>query len=165
MRAGVFAVVAFVAVVLDVTVAPEIAIWGARPDFAVLALVYGSLVLGGRAATIAGFSMGLLIDTGNPEYLGLNALALAVVGYATGGVWDHLVRTNVLVQCVVIFGATMLHDFIYYLIYYRNHLDFFADSMLSQGVVGAAYTAAFGLVIFAVARLSGWRAIADGSQG
>jgi len=110
MRIGTYAALAFLAVVLDATVAPQMEILGARPDLLVLVVVYGSLVLGPRPATIAGFVMGLVADSEMSEYLGLHALALAVVGYLSGGLWDHLVRGNVFVQCGVLLAATLAHD-------------------------------------------------------
>ena len=162
MRVGAFAFMAFVAVVLDATLAPEIEILGARPDLLVLVVVYGSLIMGARAATIAGFLVGLVVDSELPEYLGLNALALSALGYLSGGTWDHLVRANVLVQCAVLFAASLAHDAIYYLVYYRNHVDMFARFMARYGLLGGLYTAALGVVIFVLARTRGWRAIAGG---
>ena len=162
MRAGTFALLTFAAVVLDATLAPEIEILGARPDFLVLAVVYGSLVMGTRPATVAGFLAGLVVDAELPEYLGLNALALSAIGYLSGGTWDHLVRANVTVQCAVLFGASLAHDAIYYMVYYRNHLDLFWRFILRYGLLGGAYTVAVGVVIFLIARMRGWRAIAGG---
>ncbi|MFH1502501.1 MAG: rod shape-determining protein MreD [Candidatus Eisenbacteria bacterium] len=162
MRIGAYAALAFIAVVLDATVAPEIEILGARPDLLVLVVVYGSLVLGSRPATIAGFVMGLIADSEMAEYLGLNALALAIVGFLSAGTWDHLVRGNVFVQCAVLAAATVIHDAIYYLVYYRNHLDMFWRFIARYGLLGGLYTAALGAVVFAIARARGWRAIAGG---
>ena len=165
MRAGTLAILAVVAVVLDAALAPEIEILGARPDFLVLVVVYGSLLVGARAATVAGFLTGFVADSELPEYLGLNALALSVTGYVSGGVWDHLVRANLFVQCLVLFGASLLHDVIYYVVYYRNHMDMFLRFVTRYGLLGGLYTAAFGIVIFALARAKGWRTIAGGTHG
>ena len=162
MRVGTFVLLTFMAIVLDATLAPEIEVLGARPDLLVLAIVYGSLVMGTRAATVAGFIAGLIVDAELPEYLGLNALALSAIGYMSGGVWDHLVRANVLVQCAVLFAGSIAHDAVYYMVYYRNHLDMFWRFMARYGLLGAVYTAAIGMIVFTLARLRGWRAIAGG---
>jgi len=160
MRIGILVLLAATAVVVDASLSPEIEIAGSRPDFLVLLVAYASLLVGTRPATIAGFLVGLVADSESPEYLGLHALALSVVGYVTGGAWDHLVRGNVLVQCAVIFGASLLHDVIYYVVYYRNHLDMLGPFLLRYGMPGAAYTAVFGAVIFLFASARGWRSIA-----
>jgi rod shape-determining protein MreD len=165
MRIGVFALVALLAVVLDSALAPEIEILGARPDFLVLVVVYGSLLLGGHTAIIAGFLMGLVVDSELPAYLGLHALALSITGYVSAGVWSRLVRANVLVQCVILFGASIIHDSIYYVVYYRNHMEMFGRFIVSQGVLGAVYTAALGALVFAIARVKDWRSVAGDVHG
>ena len=165
MRTGIFAGLAFAAVVLDTAFAPEIELFGARPDLMVLVVVYGSLLVGGRAAIVAGFLMGVASDADIPTYLGLNALALSVTGLATERVWNHLVRASLLVQCAVIFAATMLHDVIYYLGYYRNHLDMFGRFLLRYSIPGALYTAAIGAVVYVIARSMGLKEVSGGSLG
>ncbi len=164
MRMGPYIVLCAAAVILDATLAPEIEILGARPDLAVLVLVYGALLLGGRAPIVAGFFMGLVADTELPEYLGLNALALAITGYLASRLLDHLVKANIFVQCTVIAGATLLHDLIYYVVYYRNHLDLFGRFFVHQSLLGAAYTAVLGAVVYAVARALNWRGVTGGSH-
>jgi rod shape-determining protein MreD len=159
VRAGVLAVLAALAVIADSALAPEIEILGARPDFLVLIVVYAGLLVGARPATIVGFLVGLFADAELPEYLGLHALALSAVGYVTGGLWEHLVRGNVFVQCTLIFGASLLHDVIYYVVYYRNHLDMLGPFLWRYGVLGGVYTAAFAAVLFVLAKGAGWRSI------
>jgi len=164
VRIARLALIAFAAVVLDAALAPEIEIAGARPDFLVMVVVYGSLIMGARAATIAGFLVGLAADAEMPEYLGLNALALSATAYATSGLWSHFVRTNVLVQCLVLFAGSLMHDAIYYLFYYRNHLDMFGRFLVRFGVPGGLYTAAFGALVCLIARTRNWRAVAGGAH-
>lgn len=164
MRAVRLALIAFAAVILDAALAPEIEIAGARPDFLVMVIVYASLIMGGRAATIVGFLLGLAADAEVPEYMGLNALALSATAYATSGLWSHLVRTNVFVQCLVLFAGSLLHDIIYYFFYYRNHLDMLGRFLVRFGVPGGLYTAAFGGLIFLIARSKNWRAVAGGAH-
>jgi len=162
MRGGIFAVLAFAAVILDSALAPRIEILGARPDLLVLVVVYGGLALGTRAATVAGFLVGLVADSELPAYLGLNALALSVTGFWTAGIWDRLVRGNVLVQAGVLFAASLSHDLIYYAIYYRNHMDLLPHFIGRYALLGGVYTAALGAVVYAVARLGRWEAVTDG---
>lgn len=164
MRTARLAVIAFAAIVLDAALAPEIEIAGARPDFLVMVVVYASLAVGPRTATIVGFLLGLAADAEMPEYLGLNAFALSATAYATSGLWSHLVRANVFVQCLVLFAGSLMHDAIYYLFYYRNHLDMFGRFLVRFGVPGGLYTAAFGALVFLVARTMNWRAVAGGAH-
>jgi len=165
MRMTTFIILAIAAVIADSSLAPEIEILGARPDLLVLVVVYGSLALGARPATIAGFVMGLVADSEMPEYLGLHALALGVIAYTCAGVWDRLVKTNVLVQCGVLLVAAMVHDVIYYGVYYRNHLDMLARFLVRVSVPGAIYTAALGALVFVVAARRGWRTFTGDARG
>jgi rod shape-determining protein MreD len=164
VRTGPYIALCVAAVILDATLSPEIEILGARPDFAVLVVVYGALLMGGRAPIISGFFMGLVADAELPEYLGLNALALAITGYLASRLLDHLVKANILVQCTVIAGATLLHDLIYYVVYYRNHLDLFGRFYVHQGFLGALYTAVLGAVIYGVAKATNWKGVTGGSH-
>ena len=164
MRTGWFAGLAVAAVVLDSAVAPEIELLGARPDFLVLVVAYAALTLGARPATIVGFILGLIVDAEQPEYLGLHALSLSLIGFASAAAWEHLVRGSLFVQICVLFGAALTHDVIYYVVYYRNHLDMFARFLVRFGLIGAAYTAAFTVLVFVLARARTWRAIVGGTR-
>jgi len=164
VRTGWFIGLAIAAVVLDSAVAPEIEFLGARPDFLVLVVAYAGLVLGARPATVVGLIMGLIVDAEQPEYLGLHALSLAIIGYATAVAWEHLVRGSLFVQITVLFGAALAHDVIYYVVYYRNHLDMFGRFFVRFAPAGAAYTAAFAVVVYMLAQARGWRAIAGGTR-
>jgi len=164
MRGAWFAGLAVLAVILDSAVAPEIEIGGARPDFLVLVIAYAGLVLGARPATILGFIVGLVVDSEQPEYLGLHALALSAVGFACAFAWEHLFRGSVFVQMSLLFGAALAHDLIFYVVYYRNHVDMFARFMGRFGLAGAAYTAALALLLYVLARALGWRSIVGGTR-
>lgn len=164
MKTGWFVGLAAAAVVLDSAVAPEIELLGARPDFLVLVVAYAGLVLGARPATIIGFIVGLVVDAEQPEYLGLHALALSVIGYASAAAWEHLVRGSLLVQASVLFCAALVHDVIYYIVYFRNHLDMFGRFFVRFGLTGAAYTAAFAVVVYALAMVRSWRPIIGGTR-
>ncbi len=159
MKIRTFVVLCTAALILDAALAPEIEILGARPDFLVLVLIYGGLGIGVNVSVIAGFFMGLMVDSELPEYLGLNALALAITAFVAASLLDRLVKSHVLVQCCVVFGAIVLRDTIFYTAYYRGSIDIFGHLLLRYSLVGAAYTVAIGLVIHVIARLANWRAI------
>jgi len=159
VRLRTFVLMCVGALLLDTALAPEIENLGARPDFLVLAIVYGGLGLGIRIPVIAGFVMGLMVDSELPEYLGLNALALSITAFLSASLLDRLVKSQVLVQCSVIFGATLLRDIIFYGVYYRGSLDIFGHFMIRYSLIGAGYTVALGLLINIIARFANWRVI------
>jgi rod shape-determining protein MreD len=163
LRVGWFIGLAAVAVILDSAVAPEIELFGARPDFLVLFVAYSALILGARPAIIAGFIVGLIVDSEQHAYLGLHALALSLIGFGSAAAWEHLVRGSLFVQICVLFGAALLHDLIYYLVYY-HYFDMFGRFFLRFALIGAAYTAALTIVIHAMAQVRGWRSITGGTR-
>jgi rod shape-determining protein MreD len=162
MRLAAFIALAAVAVIVSSLLLPELSIMGVRPDLLVLVVAYASLTLGARPATMLGFAMGLVFDAENPDYFGLHALSLSLIGYISAVAWERLVRGSLFVQCSVLFSAAVVHDLIYYGVYYRNHMDIFARFMLRSVLPGALYTAAFGVLVFALARVQRWRSIAGG---
>lgn len=62
----------------------KLTILGASPDFAALVVMSLGLLGGTLAGAVAGFSIGLLIDTLLLQTLGATSLALLAVGYAAG---------------------------------------------------------------------------------
>ena len=162
MRLGIFIALAVAAVILNSVLVPRIELFGARPDLLVLLVAYASLALGARSAIILGFAVGLVLDADHPEYLGLHALALSLIGFASAVAWERLVRGSLFVQCSVLFVSALLHDVIYYGVYYRNHLDIFGRFLMRFSLAGALYTAAFAVVVFALARVQRWRSISGG---
>src|SRR5262245_43316393 len=81
---------AFVALGLQATVVPHLAIAGIRPDLPLLAVVLLARARGTLPGSLAGFFIGLAQDLTNPGFLGLNALVKSLLGYAVGSLRVHL---------------------------------------------------------------------------
>jgi rod shape-determining protein MreD len=74
----------FVAVVLQLSILAQITILGGHPNLLLVALVCVALLRGAVFGAVAGFSAGLLADTGVFGTLGFIALLLTLAGYWTG---------------------------------------------------------------------------------
>ena len=61
-----------------------IGIWDIKPDIVVLVIVFVGITSGQIEATLLGFFSGFLLDIYAPEWMGLNALAYSLVGFAVG---------------------------------------------------------------------------------
>jgi rod shape-determining protein MreD len=72
------------AAVLQVTLAPRLDVFGAFPNFVLLAVVGWTLLRGAGPGIRWAIAGGLLLDLLAPGPLGVHALALAVAAYATG---------------------------------------------------------------------------------
>ena len=74
----------FFAVVLQLSIMSQITILGGHPNLLLVTLVCISLLRGAVFGAVAGFSAGLLADTGVFGTLGFTALLLTLAGYWTG---------------------------------------------------------------------------------
>lgn len=72
------------AAILQLSFAAKITILGASPDLAVLVVMSLGLLGGSVPGAVAGFSIGLLIDTLLLETMGATAITLLTVGYVAG---------------------------------------------------------------------------------
>ena len=123
VRGLVVAAAVLVAVVLQVSVFPYLAVGGVAPNLALLLVVAAALVRGPDLAAVIGFASGLAIDLAPPadHVAGRWALALVVVGYLAGRV-RHDARTSALAAVVTVaacsfvatslyaLGGMLLHD-------------------------------------------------------
>lgn len=86
VRAGFWALGVVLALVVQVTVLPYLAVSGVVPNLALLVVVALALARGPEPAMIAGFLAGLLLDLAPPaaHLAGRWALALVAVGFVVG---------------------------------------------------------------------------------
>src|SRR5207249_961764 len=82
--AGKAAGLLFLVVVIQLSVMANVDILGGHPNLLLVTLVCVSLLRGAVFGAVAGFSAGLLADTGVFGTLGFTALLLTVAGYWTG---------------------------------------------------------------------------------
>ena len=95
-RIAAIGVVLLTALLLQVVVAPMIAIGGWRPDIILAAVVAFALVDGAETGARFGFAAGLGADllSGGPHLVGLTALVFLLVGAAAGGLRPYLSGTE-----------------------------------------------------------------------
>ena len=74
----------FLAVVLQLSIMANVDILGGRPNLLLVSVVCVALLRGSVFGAVAGFSAGLLADTGVFGTLGFTALLLTLAGYWTG---------------------------------------------------------------------------------
>jgi rod shape-determining protein MreD len=88
IRWPVMGVLLVVALVLQVTFFPHLAVHGVVPNLCLLVVVAAALVRGPEQAAVLGFAAGLLLDLAPPadHVAGRWALSLVVVGYVAGRV-------------------------------------------------------------------------------
>ena len=125
----------------------SIAIAGIRPDVVLIIIVYIGLRSGQLEATIFGFCAGFLLDVYNPEFMGVNALANAVVGFAVGYSRIGIVAEDLRVQALILLIAGLTHDLLYFLLSLSSDPLKMVTAFFRYGVGTAIYTSLIGITV------------------
>lgn len=124
-----------------------ISLWEIKPDLVVLVLVFVGITSGQIEATILGFFSGFMMDVYNPEWMGVNALANSLIGFAVGYSRVGIVAEDIQVQAAILFVASLVRDLIYFLAYAFPDLVQALYLVLRYGLGTAVYTALLGCLI------------------
>ncbi|MBU0718003.1 MAG: rod shape-determining protein MreD [Planctomycetes bacterium] len=163
MRWLTFLVCAAVLMVLQTVVAPRVELFGARPDWLLMMVVFYAMHGTMPAAAIGAWGIGACADLMTLERPGLIAMSYLLVAILVALVRDFLFRLESLTQFVLTFTASLLVQTGWYL--YRWGLYGAAESALSDYVVNcllaSVYTAGWA-VLFHKALLSRSRLLGIG---
>ena len=107
----------FTAAIVQVSILSGVAVFGGRPDLVLVTLVAVALLRGAIEGAVAGFWVGLVVDTGTFATLGFTSLLLTTAGYWIGryGETTGRGRTRAPILSVAVattlvaFGALALH--------------------------------------------------------
>lgn len=102
----------FAVFLLEGTVAARLAVAGMRPDLSLAWVVYAGLLGGRRRGVLVGLLVGLLHGCLDPEWMGLEAALLAVVGFAAGSTSAGVNRSHPLVPAMLILVLLLGHDLV-----------------------------------------------------
>jgi rod shape-determining protein MreD len=101
-----------VATLLQTTVAPNIRILGANPDFALIIVVCVALLKGSEIGAVFGFCAGTLVAIALMEPLGMSAFVFVLVGFLVGRYAETADLSAGYAPLVSAFAATLLADVI-----------------------------------------------------
>lgn len=101
------------AYVLQVSLAPQLTVFGVVPNFMFLVVVTIALTQGPVSGGVAGFFGGLLFDLLNTGVVGPFALVLAVVGYVAGALNANLFAEGWLLPVTVVAVAGLATEISY----------------------------------------------------
>lgn len=102
-----------VAAVLQVAVAPNLAIGGAVPNFMLLVVVTLALTQGPTAGAASGFAAGLFFDLLSVGPIGPAALVLTVVGYLAGSLSANMFAEGWRLPVTVVLIASITAELAY----------------------------------------------------
>ncbi len=145
MRWLTFLLLAAVVLTLQSSLAPRLEVFGARPDWLLVVVVFFALYAPPREAAIAAWIVGAAADLMTVERLGLLALTYALVAVAVASVRDYLFRHRAVTRFVVTLVASLLVRAGWMV--YRRVLYDPADRLLADlaadVLMGSIYTAAW----------------------
>ncbi len=147
MRWVSFAILIYIAVVLQAAAVPFISVNSIRPDLMVMIAVYYALSARTYDALIACWCIGLAIDLTSLSYqdagnVGLHAFSLGLIALAIIGIRGFTFRDSPLTQLLCAFAAKFVLDFLVGL-----HMMFVTGSwnlvgeITTIGIYAAVYTA------------------------
>ncbi len=152
MRGGLagFVLLIGVALLLRSTALTVLAARGVVLDVLVFVTVVWSLRRGETPGTMLGFVLGLAADLDAGHWLGRHALALSLIGYATGRLGHTLVRDRTRTHLVLLAAATLAHQL--WVAAFEVPLAPGWRFVLTRVLVSAAVTAPLGALLLAVTR-------------
>jgi len=100
----------FLSVVIQLSILAQVSILGGHPNLLLVTLVCVALLRGALFGAVAGFSAGLLADTGVFGTLGFTALLLTLAGYWTGRYGETTGRDRAHAPAVSIAVITVLYQ-------------------------------------------------------
>ena len=153
MRLLYLILVLFLFLFLQVVVASRISLGAIVPDFPLLLVAFFALRRGTISGPVFGFVVGFIQDLFNPDFLGLNAMTKAILGYLSGRIGKQTFSDNVVFIFGFFFSVSLGHDFVYLLFFLWPDMGGFIATLFSEALPSAAYTAAFGVLLHRVVDL------------
>jgi rod shape-determining protein MreD len=140
-----------VLVALHFTLRPVLA-WRAPIDFLVIALLLVAVRTRPGNAALAGFVLGLLVDSLTPESFGAGALAMTIVGFGASWLKAAFFADNIALNGIFIFAGKWAFDTIFLLAEHRLQGTDLLVQLLLWSPLAAAATAIAGLVVLLTVR-------------
>ena len=153
LTAGRFAGFAATCVLASIMLEDALAIGPARPDFAVILLVYGGIRWGAVGGAALGFLLGLFRDALVLYAFGLHALGMTLLGYTVGKLRETLYLSAPAVDLLLLTAAKLAHD-ILILGGSGGSWGAFETRFFWEAPLSAAYTGALGGLLHRLFRSS-----------
>ncbi len=147
----VYIITTVVCVLLQVAIAPNIAIAGCTPNFLLIPLIVVAMYSGPTVGSIFGFVIGLFGDFAGDSTIGAMALSFTIIGVGVGLFASASDSRHPLVMCVVVICVALFHELFYGLcIILTSAADAsFAAALVRLILPEALYSLIFGCIALA----------------
>ena len=113
MKIFVFSAFVLLNLILQATIFPAFTFGGVKPDLLLIIVVFAALLKGTATGVKVGFFVGLAQDILSGKFIGLFMLSKMLTGLCVGLVESKIFKENYLVPIVILFLATILHEFLF----------------------------------------------------
>jgi rod shape-determining protein MreD len=105
-----FFVILVVALLIQLTIAPEISIGTVKPDILLVATICWALFEGPGQGALFGFCAGLLEDVFSTAVLGVSAFAKTIIGYFCGELRQRIISKSVIWPMAIVFAGSVVQE-------------------------------------------------------
>lgn len=141
MTLAVLIFLSLIGLILQSTVFNSIAIAGVKPDFILILVIFYSIIRGNQKGAAVGFLLGLIEDVYLGRFIGMNALAKGLTGFAAGILTRGAFSDNLFVPIITTFLGTLLNGFIFLVLGKTAGLQWAMSLWLWKAVPMAIYNA------------------------
>lgn len=138
--------------VLQIMIAPYIAIGGVSPNFMLLAATCAGIISGAKRGCITGFISGLIFDLATTGPLGSMTLILTLTGYLVGMLAQDLLTENWLMPIAVLLAAAFFSELLHVIVCAMVGTAPFFHSLVFIALPGTVYDTVFGFLCFPLLR-------------
>ncbi len=153
------AILAFVILVLQMTLIPHMGLADVYPKLMIVALVALVLERNPVTAVIIGFLLGFLQDLGNAAHLGANALAKSLIAYGVARFGAGFLPENLLFKGFLVMAACLVNDIIFFSVTLRFSIPDIAFAFFRYSLLSSLYTALMALLIFFIVEMATGRMV------
>ena len=126
MKQFFLAIIIVLAYILQITIVPELTVFGINPNVILIVVCSIAFLFGGTSGGIVGFFCGMLIDLYYGRNIGFNALLYLYIGIVLGSFNKRIFKDNYFVILIFMIFTTFIYEFIIYVysaIIYSQGID------------------------------------------
>ena len=143
-----YAIVAFLLIVIQLTVLDFISLANITPDLLIILCVWIALKEGQFRALFAGFLIGFVFDLVSIDVIGTNALTKTVVAFFAGLFFVENEDYKIIGSykfILIVLGASLIHNLIYLFFYLKLSEASYMVFFIKYGLASALYTTVMAL--------------------
>lgn len=126
MKQFFLAIIIILAYILQITVMPELAVFGINPNLILIVVCSIAFLFGSTSGGVVGFCCGVLLDLYYGRNIGLNALLYLYIGITLGNFNKRIFKDNYLVILVFMVFTTFIYEsiiYVYSIIIYSQSIN------------------------------------------